>query len=67
VTANSLHPGVVYTEILTKEGNKVHNFIMKILFLLFGKDEKLGAQTSVYLAVSDDVENISGEYFIDCK
>ncbi|KAK3872330.1 hypothetical protein Pcinc_022548 [Petrolisthes cinctipes] len=30
-------------------------------------DCKLGAQTIIHLAVSEDVENISGKYFIDCK
>ena len=28
---------------------------------------KEGAQTSIHLAVSDEVANISGEYFSDCK
>lgn len=26
-----------------------------------------GARTSLYLAVSDDVENVNGYYFSDCK
>ena len=26
-----------------------------------------GAQTAIYLAVSDEVTNVSGKYFADCK
>lgn len=26
-----------------------------------------GAQTSIYLAVSEEVEEVSGKYFDDCK
>jgi hypothetical protein len=26
-----------------------------------------GAQTSIYLAVSEEVEGVSGSYFVDCK
>ncbi len=28
-----------------------------------GKDPKIGAETSIYLASSPEVENITGEYF----
>lgn len=26
-----------------------------------------GAQTTIYLAVNDEVANVSGRYFADCK
>ena len=26
-----------------------------------------GAQTTIYLAVSDEVTNVSGKYFVDCQ
>ncbi|KAK7076042.1 hypothetical protein SK128_014738 [Halocaridina rubra] len=67
VIANSVHPGLVYTEILTKQGYKLLNAISTPIVQLFGKDEKLGAQTTIYLAVSEEVDDISGEYFTDCK
>jgi len=31
------------------------------------KSAQEGAQTSIYLAVSDEVEGVSGRYFVDCK
>ncbi|XP_064094237.1 retinol dehydrogenase 11-like isoform X2 [Macrobrachium nipponense] len=67
VTTNCLHPGFVNTEIFYKHGVKIKRFLIGFLFALMGKDETLGAQTSIHLAVSEEVEKISGEYFADCK
>ncbi|XP_068226644.1 retinol dehydrogenase 11-like [Palaemon carinicauda] len=67
VTTNSLHPGCVSTEITHKNGAKIVGYLVGFLFQLMAKDEALGAQTTIHLAVSEDVENISGEYFADCK
>ena len=39
----------------------------KIGFKLLGKDPKKGAETSIYLASSKEVENITGEYFVKKK
>ncbi len=58
VTANCLHPGVVNTQLF----NKLPGFIQKVSSLFMITPEK-GAQTSIYLATSPDVENITGEYF----
>ncbi|XP_068231303.1 retinol dehydrogenase 11-like [Palaemon carinicauda] len=66
VTTNSLHSGAVNTEIFFKT-NKITDYMFGFLFKLMAKDEALGAQTTIHLAVSEDVENISGEYFADCK
>ncbi|KAK8745284.1 hypothetical protein OTU49_000111, partial [Cherax quadricarinatus] len=67
VTANSVHPGVVYTEFLWKGETKLIEAILDLLVRLMGKDEKLGAQTSIYLAVSEEVNNVTGKYYVDCK
>ncbi|XP_066944071.1 retinol dehydrogenase 11-like [Macrobrachium rosenbergii] len=67
VTTNSLHPGCVDTEIFYKQGFKILGYMVGFLFKLMAKDEALGAQTSIHLAVSEEVENTSGEYFADCK
>ncbi|MFH0735743.1 MAG: SDR family oxidoreductase [bacterium] len=53
ITVNSLHPGVIGTKLL-KEG-----FGMK------GAGLEEGAATSVYLAESEEINSISGKYFID--
>ncbi|XP_068226646.1 retinol dehydrogenase 12-like [Palaemon carinicauda] len=67
VTTNSLHPGCVNTDIFYKTEKGITRYMFGYLFQLMAKDEALGAQTTIHLAVSDDVENISGEYFADCK
>ncbi|KAK4312058.1 hypothetical protein Pmani_016487 [Petrolisthes manimaculis] len=66
VTANSLHPGVVKTDILISY-NTMLGRIFKLFLILWAKDVKLGAQTNIYLALSEEVEGVSGRYFSDCK
>jgi NAD(P)-dependent dehydrogenase (short-subunit alcohol dehydrogenase family) len=55
VTANCLHPGVVDTKLLHA------GFSMK------GASVEKGARTSVYLATSDQVAGVTGEYFDNCR
>nr|CAD7452038.1 unnamed protein product [Timema tahoe] len=104
VTANSLHPGVIKTEIMRQMPAlmlAVTNFFMGIFAkdavegaqttsrrtpwkelrppleglgasdlvttcCLF-QDAVEGAQTTIYLAVSEEVEGLTGKYFADCK
>lgn len=42
----------------------VHIIIKRFLTLFQTPEE--GAQTSIYLAVSEEVKDISGKYFVDC-
>lgn len=58
ITVNCLHPGVVSTNLFDKMG-----WPMKNIFQMFMIRPEEGAATSIYLATSDDVKNISGEYF----
>jgi NAD(P)-dependent dehydrogenase (short-subunit alcohol dehydrogenase family) len=63
VTVNALHPGFVNTRI-----GKQHWLVgpvLDILHFFFAKSPEEGAQTSVYLATSPEVEGVSGKYFID--
>lgn len=62
ITVNSLHPGVVSTGIF----KKMNNFAVALLRLFLISSEK-GAKTSVYLATSDEVSELSGQYFVKCK
>lgn len=62
VTANCLHPGVIGTNLM-RELPPVAGWFMK---LFFSSPEK-GAETSIYLASSPEVEGISGKYFIKRK
>jgi len=58
VTVNTLHPGVVNTNL----GQDQSSFSKGFAKLFFKKPEK-GAETSIYLASSQEVEGITGKYF----
>ncbi len=51
ITVNALHPGVITTKLLY-EG-----------FKITGSDVSVGAQTPIYLSISNDVEKVTGKYF----
>ncbi len=60
VTANSLHPGLVATNIAGRNW-------MSALFMKLGRPFLIspakGAETTIYLATSPEVEGVSGDYF----
>jgi NAD(P)-dependent dehydrogenase (short-subunit alcohol dehydrogenase family) len=58
VTVNVVHPGMNKTDLGRDAGG-----LSKMIFKMIGKDPKIGAETSIYLASSSDVENITGEYW----
>lgn len=60
ITANCLHPGVISTS-LARDAN----IFMRMFFKLIGKKASKGAETSVHLAISPEVAEITGEYFQD--
>jgi len=69
VTANTLHPGVVRTGF-----GKNNPGLVRVVFQaaqLIGRpwflSPEQGAQTSIYLASSPDVEGITGKYFADSR
>jgi NAD(P)-dependent dehydrogenase (short-subunit alcohol dehydrogenase family) len=66
VTANFLHPGVIRTELGTRDANLVFKAIFSFVKLFFGSPEK-GSRTSVYLASSPSVVSITGKYFANGK
>lgn len=66
VTVNFLHPGIVNTD-LWRNLFAPFRAILRASLWIFFKNNVEGAQTSIYLAVSDDVKGITGEYFSDCK
>lgn len=65
VTANCLHPGVVSTG-FGKNDKGAFAVLVKIASPFFITPEK-GARTSIYLASSPEVEDVSGQYFDRCK
>ncbi|KAJ0172155.1 hypothetical protein K1T71_012128 [Dendrolimus kikuchii] len=62
VTANSLHPGAVSTEIF-RNVNPLWKLMLRLLF----KSPKEGAQTSIHLAVAPELSKTTGKYFSDCR
>ena len=62
VTVNVLHPGLVRTGFASNMGAvpaAVINFLMRFVALT----AEQGAQTSIYLATSPDVEKVTGKYW----
>lgn len=66
VTANCLHPGLLNTGIWKKVPPPA-SWILQFILGTFFRTPEQGAQTSVHLAVSDEVNGISGKYFSDCR
>ena len=66
VTVNCLHPGFVNTGIGSNNSPTMGRILMA-LARPFSRKTDRGAKTSIYLCVSPEVENETGEYFYDCK
>jgi NAD(P)-dependent dehydrogenase (short-subunit alcohol dehydrogenase family) len=63
VTINALHPGLVKTSILKDTG-----FFLRLMFKMIPQvSPEKGAETSIYLATSPEVEKVSGKFFADKK
>jgi NAD(P)-dependent dehydrogenase (short-subunit alcohol dehydrogenase family) len=65
VTANCLHPGVVATNIFSTMG--FGGRLLTVLFRPFMLSPAKGALTSVYLASSPEVANVTGKFFDKCR
>lgn len=66
VTVNFLHPGMIDTGIWRSVPFPL-NYPMKLLTKGFFKTPVQGAQTTIYCAVSEELNGVSGKYFMDCK
>ena len=66
ITSNSLHPGVINTDI-DRNLNPVTRFGFGLLTMLRGKSIGEGAATSCYVATHPSLGSTSGEYFEDCN
>ncbi|CAL4067336.1 unnamed protein product [Meganyctiphanes norvegica] len=66
VTVNAVHPGLVNTELGRHMG--FYNSIIATIFVqpllwIFLKTPTKGAQTTIYAALSPELENVSGKYY----
>ncbi|XP_006001643.1 retinol-DH_like_SDR_c domain-containing protein [Latimeria chalumnae] len=68
VTTYSLHPGVIWTDlgrhVLT--GYPLLKKLLTLPLLFFMKTPVQGAQTTIYCAVAEELQDISGLYYSDC-
>jgi len=63
VTANAFHPGFVNTGF--GSGDTLMNRLVQLAARVAGRQPWRGAETGLYLAVSDEVAEVSGGYFAD--
>jgi NAD(P)-dependent dehydrogenase (short-subunit alcohol dehydrogenase family) len=66
VTSNALHPGVIRTQIARKNG-WWGSKMFATLRSPFMVTPETGARTNLHVAMSPDVEGVTGKYFSDCK
>ena len=65
ITSNALHPGVIATDLYRNFG-PVKLFLFKIISALVGSpviSVEAGAETTIYLALDDEVKGVTGQYF----
>ena len=70
VTTYSLHPGAVNTELsrhLSLSKVSILSALVAPIFWMFLKTPRNGAQTTIYCAVDPSLNNVTGQYFADCR
>ncbi|XP_025104046.1 retinol dehydrogenase 13-like [Pomacea canaliculata] len=70
VTVNALHPGVVKTELgrhLPIAKSYISSFLLKPIMWLLLKTPSQGAQTTLYCALTAELDGVTGKYFSDCR
>ena len=63
VTVNCLHPGFVATHFGQRDAGPAFRLLVKVIGS-FGTSPEKGAKTSIYLASSPKVEDVTGHYFV---
>jgi len=66
ITANALTPGMVATD-MWKIGNRWLASLISSAMKPFAQSPLEGAQTSIYLATSPEMDGVTGKYFADQK
>ena len=66
ITANCLHPGFVSTN-FGKNNNFLWRNVIRVAMWLTAINVKDGAKTSIHLACSDEVKDITGRFFANCQ
>nr|XP_049701615.1 retinol dehydrogenase 12-like [Helicoverpa armigera] len=66
VTVNSLHPGVVRTDIFKRLPPSVRKVLDLVIDMFSFKTPKEGAQTTLHCCLAEELENVTGKYFMEC-
>lgn len=66
ITVNALHPGLIFTNIGLDKPD-ILRILSNIYKKYFADTPEEGAETSIYLAISDDVKDVTGQYFVKKK
>ena len=66
VTANCLHPGMIDSGIWRNVPAPL-SWGLQLIIKGFFKTPEQGAQTSIHVAVAEELKTITGKYFLDCK
>jgi NAD(P)-dependent dehydrogenase (short-subunit alcohol dehydrogenase family) len=66
VTVNALHPGAVASN-FNNGMRGLPRVIGAAIYAVIGISAEKGAQTTIYLATSPEVAEVSGKYFVNCK
>ncbi|OXU27509.1 hypothetical protein TSAR_002325 [Trichomalopsis sarcophagae] len=66
VTVNCLHPGMIDSGIWRSVPAPL-SWGLQLIIKGFFKTPEQGAQTTIHLAVSDELEGVNGKYYLDCK
>ena len=64
VTVNALHPGFVRTSMIKNSYGRIVGSLFAPISRIMSLSPEKGAETSIYLATSPKVENITGKYFV---
>lgn len=67
VTANALHPGFVATSFGANNAGFLGRGVKRVMNLVTGISPEEGAETSIYLAMSPEVEGVTAQYFVKKK
>lgn len=67
VTVNALHPGVAATNNLKIIKTDIIRNVIKFMINFIYLNVWEAAQTSIYLSVSPEIEDVSGRYFSNCR
>ncbi|KAL1495083.1 hypothetical protein ABEB36_010557 [Hypothenemus hampei] len=72
VTSNSLHPGLVNTDIFLKTGSflglkSFAQLFKNTILFAYGKNIDEGAQTIIHLALCNKLRDVTGKHFWDCR